>query len=109
MFMSRLNVRAPVTTAIPMQHMMTDFRQVGRTSKGGWLRLDFSSDIVPNPYSLSMNRKYDEDHNAVGMVCCGRAVIMILKISCSLASSSRNFPPVAELSGWIVAISRNAS
>jgi hypothetical protein len=57
MFMSRLNVRAPVTIATAMQHTMADFRQVGRATKGGWLRIISSSDIVPNPYSLSMNKK----------------------------------------------------
>ena len=66
-----------------------------------------TSDIAA--YSLSRKIKYEEDHKAVGMVCCGRAVIMILKISCSLARSSRNLPPVAEMSGWIVASSRSAS
>ena len=37
------------------------------------------------PYRASMNRMYDEDHSAVGIVFCGRHVRMILKISRSAA------------------------
>ena len=40
------------------------------------------------------------------MVFWGRAVSMILKISWSVASSSRNAPPSVDVSGWIMASSR---
>ena len=54
-------------------------------------------------YSWSMKRKYEEDHSALGIERCGRAVMMILKISRSLTSSSRNAPPVADVCGSISA------
>src|SRR5580704_6307378 len=60
-------------------------------------------------YSESRNRKYEDDHSAVGIVFCGRAVRMILKISWSAASSSRNGPPMDDSSDWIFASSRRAS
>jgi len=56
-----------------------------------------------------MNRKYEEDHSAVGIERCGRAVMMILKSSRSLASSLRNAPPVADVSGSSSASVRSVS
>src|SRR5580700_3439896 len=60
-------------------------------------------------YSELRKRKYEDDHSAVGIVFCGRAVRMILKISWSEASSSRNAPPMEDSSDWIFASSRRAS
>ena len=83
----------------------------GAGSEEGVHRGDIVARIAETPlrYSRSTKRKYEEDHRPVGMVRCGRAVRMILKISLSLASSSRNAPPVAEVSAWIVASSRSVS
>ena len=65
--------------------------------------------VVTTDQSWSMKRKYEEDHSALGMECCERLVMMILKISRSAASSSRNVPPTEELSGLSVASSRSVS
>lgn len=59
-------------------------------------------------YSVSIKRMYDDDQSAVGIECCDRRVRMILKVSCSRVRSSRNVPPLEDMSGCTRASSPKA-
>src|ERR1700739_2262781 len=88
--------------------------ETSRKSKDVTQRVQSSQRKPPDKKSLKCyselrKRKYEDDHSAVGIVFCGRAVRIILKISWSEASSSRNAPPMCDSSCWVSACTSGAS